>query len=65
MLYVFHGQDEFRAHEALRELRQQLDRDGNLAHNTSALRWTGLRSLTPADLRAACHTASFFAETGS
>ena len=63
MLYVFHGEDEFRAHEALRELRRQLDRDGNLAHNTVTFDEQDVRSLTPATLRAACHTASFFEET--
>ncbi|HWC31026.1 MAG TPA: DNA polymerase III subunit delta, partial [Dehalococcoidia bacterium] len=63
MLYVFHGDDEFRAHEALRELRSQLDRDGNLAHNTVRIDEQDVRSLTPAALRAACHTASFFEET--
>jgi DNA polymerase-3 subunit delta len=63
VLYVFHGDDEFRAHEALRELRKQLDRDGNLAHNTVQFDEQEVRSLTPAALRAACHTASFFAET--
>ena len=62
MLYVFAGQDEFRAHEELLALRQQLDRDGNLAHNTARINGPDVRSLTPADLRAACHTASFFAE---
>jgi DNA polymerase-3 subunit delta len=63
VLYVFHGEDEFRAHEALRELRQQLDHDGNLAHNTVRLDEQETRSLTPAALRAACHTASFFDDT--
>jgi DNA polymerase-3 subunit delta len=63
VLYVFHGEDEFRAHEALRELRRQLDRDGNLAHNTARFDAQDVRSLTPAALRAACHTASFFDDT--
>ena len=63
MLYVFHGEDEFRAHEALRELRRQLDHDGNLAHNTARFDAQDVRSLTPAALRAACHTASFFDDT--
>jgi DNA polymerase-3 subunit delta len=63
VLYVFHGEDEFRAHEALRELRRQLDRDGNLAHNTVRFDEQEVRSLTPAALRAACHTASFFEES--
>ena len=60
MLYVFYGPDRFRAREALQELRAQLDRDGNLAANTVRLEGRGL---TPADLRAACHAASFFAES--
>ena len=59
MIYVLYGPDQFRAREELRRIRAELDRDGNLAHNTQRLEG---RSLTPADLRAACHTASFFAE---
>jgi DNA polymerase-3 subunit delta len=58
-LYVFHGPDQFRAREALSVIRSDLDKDGNLAHNTVRLE---ARGLTPGDLRAACHTASFFAE---
>jgi DNA polymerase-3 subunit delta len=57
MLHVLYGPDQFRAREEARALRQQLDPDGN---NTVRLEGRGL---TPADLRAACHTASFFAET--
>jgi DNA polymerase-3 subunit delta len=63
VLYVFHGEDQFRALEALRELRGQLDRDGNLAHNTVRFDEQEMRALTPAALRAACHTASFFEES--
>jgi DNA polymerase-3 subunit delta len=63
VLYVFHGEDEFRAHEALNELRRQLDRDGNLAHNTVRFDEQEARSLTPAALRAAGHTASFFEDS--
>jgi DNA polymerase-3 subunit delta len=72
VLYVFHGVDqprrepdfdEFRAREALRDLRKQLDRDGNLAHNTVTFDEQEVRALTPAALRAACHTASFFEES--
>lgn len=62
MLYVFHGPDEFRRNEELRALRRELDRDGNLVHNTATIERADVRSLTPGDLRAACHTASFFAE---
>jgi DNA polymerase-3 subunit delta len=58
MIYVFHGPDQFRAREELRALRKELDRDGDLANNTQRLEGKGL---SPADLRAACHTASFFA----
>jgi DNA polymerase-3 subunit delta len=59
MLYVLYGPDGFRAREELSAIRAKLDRDGNLAHNTARLEGKGL---TPADLRSACHTASFFAE---
>jgi DNA polymerase-3 subunit delta len=62
VLYVFYGQDQFRAREELARIRRELDRDGNLAHNTVRIEGTEVRSLKPADLRAACHTASFFAE---
>jgi DNA polymerase-3 subunit delta len=57
-LHVLYGPDQFRAREELRAIRSRLDCDGNLAHNTVSLEGKGL---TPADLRAACHTASFFA----
>jgi DNA polymerase III subunit delta len=59
VLYVLYGLDQFRAGEELRRIREGLDRDGNLAHNTVRLEGRGL---SPADLRAACHVASFFAE---
>jgi DNA polymerase III subunit delta len=59
VLYIFYGPDQFRAREELNALRRKLDRDGNLAHNTARLEGRGL---TPSDLRAACHVASFFAE---
>jgi DNA polymerase III subunit delta len=62
MLYVFYGADEFRRSEELRNLRRELDRDGNLAHNTVTIESSNIRGLTPGELRAACHTASFFAE---
>jgi DNA polymerase-3 subunit delta len=62
VLYVFYGPDEFRRSEELRALRRELDRDGNLAHNTVTIEASNVRSLTPGELRAACHTASFFAE---
>jgi DNA polymerase-3 subunit delta len=58
MLYIFHGPDQFRARQELAALRVELDQDGELAHNT--LRLEG-KSVSPADLRAACHAASFFA----
>ena len=59
MLYVFYGPDQFLAREELSQLRGQLDRDGNLAHNTVRLEG---RATSAAELRAACHVASFFAE---
>ncbi|HLF79817.1 MAG TPA: DNA polymerase III subunit delta [Dehalococcoidia bacterium] len=58
MIYIFHGPDQFRAREELRALRKELDREGDLANNTQRLEGKGL---SPADLRAACHAASFFA----
>jgi DNA polymerase III subunit delta len=62
VLYVFHGPDEFRRSEELRALRQELDKDGNLALNTVLIDKQEVRSLTPSELRSTCHTASFFAE---
>jgi DNA polymerase-3 subunit delta len=62
MLYVLYGADQFRAREELSRIRRELDKDGNLAHNTVRFEGPDVRSLKPADLRAACHTASFFAE---
>jgi DNA polymerase-3 subunit delta len=62
VLQVFHGEDQFRAREALATLRQELDTDGNLGHNTIRFNKDETRSLTPGDFRAACHAASFFAE---
>ena len=62
MLYVFYGADQFRAREELSRIRRELDKDGNLTHNTVRFEGTEVRSLKPADLRSACHTASFFAE---
>ena len=59
MLYVLHGPDQFRAREQLGRIRDSLDRDGNLVHNTVRLE---ARGLTAAELRAACHSASFFVE---
>ena len=38
MLYVFYGQDQFRARDELQKVRRELDKDGNLAHNTVASR---------------------------
>jgi DNA polymerase-3 subunit delta len=62
MLYVLYGKDQFRAREELVKIRRELDKDGNLAHNTVRIEGTDVRTLTAADLRAAGHTASFFAE---
>jgi DNA polymerase-3 subunit delta len=59
MLHVFYGPDQFRAREEVRLLRQELDREGNLAHNTVRLEGRGL---SIGELRSACHSASFFAE---
>lgn len=62
MLYVFYGADQFRAREELSRVRRGLDKDGNLAHNTVRYDAVEVRSLKAAELRAACNTASFFAE---
>jgi DNA polymerase III subunit delta len=62
VLYVFYGPDRFRAREELSRLRRQLDKDGNLSHNTVRIDAPDVRGLKPADLRATCNTASFFAE---
>ncbi len=62
MLYVLYGADQFRAREELSRIRRELDKDGNLTHNTVRFEGTEVRSLKPADLRSAAHTASFFAE---
>jgi DNA polymerase III subunit delta len=62
VLYVFHGEDQFRAREALATLRQELDTDGNLGHNTIRFNKDETRSLSPGELRVACHAASFFIE---
>jgi len=59
MLYVFYGQDQFRAREELQKIRRDLDSEGNLAHNT--IRLEG--KVSAGELRAACHVASFFAES--
>jgi len=59
-VHVLFGPDQFRAREALRAIRDSLDSDGNLAHNTTRLEGRGL---SPAELRAACHAASFFVES--
>jgi DNA polymerase-3 subunit delta len=62
VLYIFHGEDQFRAREALATLRLELDRDGNLGHNTIRFNRDETRSLTAGELRSACHAASFFVE---
>ena len=47
MLHVLYGADEFRANEALRDLKASLDSDGMLLTNTSVL---AARGLTPETL---------------
>ena len=54
VIHIFHGPDQFRAREELAALRKTLARDGNLVHNTQRLEG---KSLSHADLRAACHAA--------
>ncbi|HLF70852.1 MAG TPA: DNA polymerase III subunit delta [Dehalococcoidia bacterium] len=60
MIYAFYGPDQFRARDALQTLRAELDTDGALAMNTERIEG---KTVTPGELRAACHTASFFAES--
>jgi DNA polymerase-3 subunit delta len=62
MLYILYGPDQFRAREDLARIRGELDKDGNLAHNTVRFEGPDVKTLKPAELRSACHTASFFAE---
>jgi DNA polymerase-3 subunit delta len=58
-VHVLYGPDQFRAREALKAIRDSLDDDGNLGNNTTRLEGRGL---SPAEMRAACHAASFFVE---
>jgi DNA polymerase III delta subunit len=59
MLYVLYGADQFRLREELNRIRAELDRNGDLAHNTVRLE---ARGLSVSDLQAATQSASFFAE---
>lgn len=46
MIHVIYGEDEFRAAEAVRALKQSLDADGSLATNTTVLAGRGLTPQT-------------------
>jgi DNA polymerase-3 subunit delta len=59
MLHVFYGPDEYRAAEALDELRARLDGDGMLATNTTVLTGRGLR---PGDLVQQAMAAPFMGD---
>lgn len=56
MIAVFHGKDDFSAHEALSALTRDLDSDGMLADNTIAVEGARAR---PDELLAICQTAPF------
>ena len=56
MIYVFYGPDSFTLHEALAELKAELDSDGMLATNTAAFEGSQLR---PDELLAVCGTVPF------
>lgn len=56
MIYVFCGSDSFTLHEALTELRAELDGDGMLATNTATFEGSQVR---PDELLAVCGTAPF------
>jgi DNA polymerase III subunit delta len=59
VLHVLYGPDEFRASEALREIRASLNGDGSLASNTSTLNGRGL---TPQELLQHASAIPFLAE---
>ncbi|MGD0766271.1 MAG: DNA polymerase III subunit delta [Dehalococcoidia bacterium] len=56
MLCIYHGDDEFSLREELAALKAELDSDGMLASNTSALDG---RHLQPGDLLVPCGTVPF------
>ena len=56
MIYVFYGPDSFTLHEALTELKAELDSDGMLTTNTAAFEGSQLR---PDELLAVCGTLPF------
>ena len=56
MIAVFFGKDDFSAHEALAELKAQLDTDGMLADNAVRVDGSGAK---PDELLALCQTAPF------
>jgi DNA polymerase-3 subunit delta len=55
MIVVFYGKDDFSSHEALDELRRELDSDGMLADNTVRLD----ANARPDELLAFCQTVPF------
>jgi DNA polymerase-3 subunit delta len=56
VIYVFCGSDSFTLHEALAELKAELDSDGMLATNTAAFEGSQVR---PDELLAVCNTVPF------
>ena len=56
MIYVFCGSDSFTLHEALAELKAELNSDGMLATNTAAFEGSQVR---PDELLAVCNTVPF------
>jgi DNA polymerase-3 subunit delta len=56
VIYVFCGSDSFTLHEALNELKAELDSDGMLATNTATFEGGQLR---PDELLAVCNTVPF------
>jgi len=56
VIYVFCGSDSFTLHEALAELKAELDSDGMLATNTAAFEGNQVR---PDELLAVCNTVPF------
>jgi len=56
VIYVFCGSDSFTLHEALAELKAELDGDGMLATNTATFEGSQAR---PDELLAVCGTAPF------
>ena len=59
MIYVFRGSDSFTLHEALAELKAELNSDGMLATNTATFEGNQVR---PDELLAVCNTVPFMGD---